>query len=64
MNDKHAKSEAEDLMSEFWERFDAALTPKKASKQAYQEMLELLADEAESRIACIKDEIAAENGES
>jgi len=63
MNDKSAKKEAAQIRADFWESFDRALGPDHASKRAYLDELEELASDADGRIDCVRDEIAAEEPE-
>ncbi len=60
MNDKKAKAEAKQVRDSFWDRFEKALAPEKASKRAYLEELEEVAADAESRIDCVKAELKEE----
>lgn len=60
-NDKAAAHTARRVVNEFWEEFEAALAPGRASKQCYLEQLEELVCDAEARIECVEAELEEES---
>lgn len=63
MNDTKAVNEAKRIAEDFWRKFESALEPKRASKQAYADALEELITDAEMKLECVKQEIDAEGGD-
>ncbi len=58
-DDRQAKAIAKKIRDEFWEDFDHALEPRRASKIAYKEELEALIADAEMRLEALREEMIA-----
>ena len=60
MNDERAAATANAIRLEFWDDFERALEPKRASKRCYLEQLEELIADAQGRADCVRSELDQE----
>jgi ABC-type Zn uptake system ZnuABC Zn-binding protein ZnuA len=56
-DDRQARAIAKKIRDEFWEDFEHAMEPRRASKGAYKEELEELIADAQMRLEGLREEM-------